>query len=105
MRNKGYERRREPRALTAAIVDLIDEHDDTTICVLEDLSPSGACIHSDIALRVGAPLTLRVASIVHDGVVKHCKPFGDGYHIGIHFAGGEWPAPIELPIHWIRVNQ
>jgi hypothetical protein len=54
MSDPRHDRRHEARALTAALIEVVDEYNDTNTCVLEDLSPSGACIQSDIALRVGA---------------------------------------------------
>lgn len=99
------DRRRESRALTAALIAITDEHQDTSTCVLEDLSSSGACIHSDIALKVDTPVKLKAGSIVHTGVVKHCNATGEGFTIGIHFAESQWPVPIEFPIHWIRASR
>jgi hypothetical protein len=99
------ERRRESRALTAALIEITDEHDDISTCVLEDISSSGVCIHSDIALAVNMQVKVNAASTVHDGVVRHCKPCGDGFTIGIEFLDGRWPTPIEFPIHWIRADR
>jgi hypothetical protein len=98
------ERRRESRALTAALIEIADEHADISTCVLEDISSSGVCIHSDIALQVGVSVKVNAASVVHDGAVRHCKPCGEGFTIGIEFIGGHWPTPIEFPIHWIRAD-
>jgi hypothetical protein len=105
MEHQEQNRRREARALTAALIEITDEYNDTSACVLEDLSPSGARVHSDIALRIGAELTLRVGSVTHAGIVRHCKPVMDAFDIGIEFVGGRWPAPIELPIHWIHSDR
>jgi hypothetical protein len=96
------DRRRESRALTAALIEIVDQHQDMSTCVLEDISSSGVCIHSDIALQVGVQVKVNAASVVHDGVVRHCKPCGEGFTIGIEFIGGQWPTPIQFPIHWIR---
>jgi PilZ domain-containing protein len=105
MKLAEHERRRESRALTAALIEITDEHEDKSTCVLEDLSSSGACIYSDIALGVGVQVEVNAASVVHNGVVKHCHSSGDGFHIGIEFVGGQWPAPIQFPIHWIRADR
>ena len=105
MANQGHDRRTEARALTAALIEVVDEYNDTSTCVLENLSSSGARIHSDIALRVGVQVTLKAGSVAHRALVKHCKPALDGFDVGIEFVGGRWPSPIELPIHWIRADQ
>lgn len=95
------DRRRESRALTAALVELTDEYEDKTTCVLEDLSPYGASVHSDIAFTMGSTLKLRVGRLVHNGSVRHCKPVDGGFSVGIQFQG-EWPGSIGFPVHWIR---
>jgi hypothetical protein len=104
MAHSGHDRRSEARALTAALIELVDEYNDSSTCVLEDLSSAGACIHSDLALRVGAQITLKAGSVIHVAMIKHCKPVAGGFQIGIEFVGGPWPTPIELPIHWIHGN-
>lgn len=105
MRHEGQDRRTEPRALTAALIEMVDEYSDTSTCVLEDLSASGARVHSDIALAIGVQVTLRVGSVAHRASVKHCKPALGGFDIGVEFVGGPWPAPIQFPIHWIRSDR
>jgi hypothetical protein len=105
MAQTEHDRRRESRALTAALIQITDEHEDISTCVLEDLSSSGACIHSDIALQVGKQVEIKAASVVHAGVVKYCKPDNEGFTIGIQFVGGKWPSPIGFPIHWIRAER
>src|SRR3954451_14230859 len=102
MLKTGHDRRRESRAITAALIQITDEHEEESTCVLEDISYSGACIHSDIALRAGVKVTVKAASVVYAGIVKHCKPiYNDGFSIGIEFIDTQWPTPIEFPIHWI----
>lgn len=99
------ERRREARALTAALIQVTDEFEDLSTCVLEDLSPSGARVYADIALQEGMKVTLKVESVTHSGLVRHCERQGDGYSVGICFHQGEWPAPIQFPVHWIRTER
>lgn len=105
MAHPEQERRREARALTAAVIQIVDEYNDTSTCVLEDLSSSGARIHSDIDLRIGGQLEVKVGSVVHPAVVRHCNPALGGFDIGIEFVDGPWPTPIEFPIHWIHARQ
>ena len=99
------DRRRESRALTAALIDIVDQHEDISTCVLEDVSSSGVCIHSDIALQVGVKVKVNAASVVHDGLVRYCKPCGEGFTVGIEFIDGQRTTPIEFPIHWIRTDR
>ena len=105
MTYQGHDRRNEVRALTAALIEIVDEHNDTSTCVLEDLSASGARIHSDVALPVGVQLTLKAGSVAHPAVVKRCSPVLGGFDVGMEFLGGHWPSPIDLPIHWIHADQ
>ena len=100
-----HDRRRHPRALTAALIAITDEFNDESTCVLEDLSASGACVHSDIAIGACTQVTMKSASVIQTGVVKYCTPRDGGFSIGIEFAEGEWPFPIEFPIHWIRAER
>jgi hypothetical protein len=95
------DKRSEPRALTAAIVTITDEYNDESNCVLEDLSQSGALIHSDVPLRVGAPASLCVATITRSAVVRHCTEDESGFRVGLSFVGDTWPEPIRLPVHWL----
>jgi hypothetical protein len=105
MAHQDNNRRREPRALTAALIQIVDEYYDTSTCVLEDVSTSGARVHSDIALRVGVHLTVKAGSVAHRACVKHCKPALGGFDVGLEFVGGRWPVAIELPIHWIHADR
>lgn len=99
------DRRKELRALTAALVEVTDQHEDISTCVLEDLSLHGACVHSDIPFEAGEEIMLRVEDVSHSGRVKYSTATGNGYSIGIEFQNGEWPAPIHFPVHWIRPSR
>jgi hypothetical protein len=101
----GQDRRTEPRALTASLIDIVDEWNDASQCILEDLSSSGACIHADIPLHVGAKVTLRAGCIAQVAIVKHCRSALGGFDIGLEFVGRRWPSPIQIPIHWIHVDR
>lgn len=93
-------RRVEPRALTAALIEVTDQRYDMQ-AVLEDLSPSGACLFVDRKLAVDAKVSLTVGDVKREATVKYNDPFENGYRVGIQFENKKWPEPIRLPIHWI----
>jgi hypothetical protein len=96
-------RRAEPRALTAALIHLADQHAGMP-AVLEDLSPSGASLYVDRKLVIGSEVTLIVGDISVTGTVKHREACDESFLIGIHFENGTWPEPITLPVHWIPAS-
>ena len=91
-------RRVEPRALTAALIEVTDERYHMQ-AVLEDLSPSGACLFVDRKLAVGAKVSLSVGEISREATVKYHDAFENGFRVGIRFDNEKWPEPIRLPIH------
>jgi len=93
-------RRAEPRALTAALIELTDKRYDMQ-GVLEDLSPSGACLFVDQKLAVGTKVSLTVGEISRNATVKYRDAFENGFRVGIQFENEKWPEPIRLPVHWI----
>ena len=98
----GNDRRIEARSLTAALVQIRDQYEDASTCVLEDLSPSGALVHTDLPFDVGANVILAVGPVAQRSVVRHCKKSpGGGFAVGIQFEDQRWPAPIHFPVHWI----
>jgi hypothetical protein len=98
---ESQDRRSEPRALTAAIVRLVDEYGDGSNCVLEDLSRSGALLHTDFQLSPGAEVDLEINSVTRVAVVRHCSKTECGFSIGVAFTNELWPEPIRMPVHWI----
>ena len=93
-------RRVEPRALTAALIEVTDERYNMQ-AVLEDLSPSGACLFVDRKLAVDAKVSLTVGDITRKAAVKYRDAFENGFRVGIQFENEKWPEPIRLPVHWI----
>jgi hypothetical protein len=105
MRQVTTDRRVEPRALTAALIDITDRHAPTPIrAVLEDLSPSGACVYVDRRFDVGAEVSLTVGDVTCTGSIAHRETCGEGFRIGVRF-DDRWPETINRPIHWISPSR
>ena len=60
------QKRSEPRYMCAELVNILICHEDQTveeaIAHLEDISPSGACVHLDAAIRLGAEIEIVCAT-------------------------------------------
>jgi hypothetical protein len=101
-RNANRDRRREPRARTAAIARLTQQDRGEVECVLENLSVSGACVYLNTELEPGTLGSLYVSNIVRDVIVEYCNPCERGFKIGLQFTRGRWPEQVIGPFHWIR---
>jgi hypothetical protein len=101
-KNVSTDRRREPRALTAAIAQLVQADLCEAECVLENLSLTGACVYVPTKLATGARASLVVSSVERDVIVKHCSPHARGFKVGLEFVNERWPERIVGPFHWIR---
>jgi hypothetical protein len=96
------ERRTHPRALTAALAEIIDRNGVSHTCVLEDISQSGVLCHSGVEFRNDDLVQLRIGTVKRVAVVKHCEESGYGFYIGLQFIGEKWPGEIKLPIHGMK---
>jgi hypothetical protein len=96
-------RRSETRSLTSALIALTDRGVEMP-AVLEDLSPSGACLYVDRKLDIGSRVSLTVGEISCVATVKHIEAHEDIYYIGVQFQNGKWPEPIGVPIHWVGLT-
>ena len=100
--NWNRDRRREPRAHTAALALLLQEDLGELGCVLENLSPSGACVYLNVAMTPGTRGSLHVSDIIRKVTVKHCQSIERGFKVGLQFTDGRWPERVTGPFHWIR---
>jgi hypothetical protein len=101
-KNASTDRRREPRALTAAIAQLVQADLCEIECVLENLSLTGACVYVQTRLTAGAHAWLIVSTVERNVIVKHCSPHGRGFKVGLEFVNEHWPERVVGPFHWIR---
>ena len=104
MSNQCVEKRSEIRALTGAGSSLVLGIDSYT-CLLENLSPSGACVYIRFPLNHGVEVSLEVAGTIRAAVVIHCGTCDEGFLIGMQFVGEKWPELINLPVHRIAIPE
>jgi hypothetical protein len=65
------------------------KHEGTAL--LADISPSGASVQVDHAVRIGTKFFLGYQDQELSGKVSHCAQYGSGYRIGIRFqTGSAW---------------
>ena len=103
MRQETSDRRVERRALTAAIIDITDQKTEIALrAVLEDLSPSGACVYIERKLEIGSQVSLSVGDITRTATITHRERCDGGFRLGVQFKDGKWPEPIGIPMHWIE---
>lgn len=96
--------RTENRLFCAELVDA-EWHDKTgrlrrEIVNLEDVSLSGACIHTEDSVAKGTTIVLRYGDGELVGVVRYCLYRDAGYFLGIEFTGGcKWSTKHFQPKH------
>jgi len=83
------DRRAEPRLLCADMVEVqwTDEsgqHQQTT-ALLDDISPSGACLNVDNPLAIETAVVIRYSRGRLEGSVSYCFFRDIGYYVGVHF--------------------
>jgi hypothetical protein len=83
------ERRSEPRFMCADLVTVRvgdAEGPRELVANLEDISPSGACVQMETAVREGADIEILCANCRLKGQVRYCRFTELGYDVGIAFA-------------------
>jgi hypothetical protein len=100
------DRRSEPRLMCAELVHVVIEGDRAThgtVAVLEDISPSGACVQLERAARQGADVEIVCAKCRLKGKVRYCRFFQIGYDVGIEFdERGAWDQRQYEPDHLLE---
>jgi hypothetical protein len=67
---------------------------------LEDISPSGACLHMETAAPVGADVEIVCAGCRLRGKVRYCRYVAIGYDVGVQFdERGTWSRERFEPEH------
>lgn len=99
------DRRVEPRMLCADMVEVYWNRRRIT-ALLEDISPSGACLQTEVELPVGARLRWKSPQQEFSGTVRYCEYREIGYFIGVEFApGAKWSQSDYEPGHLLDVNK
>ena len=104
------ERRTEPRMLCADMVEVQwragpgSAHAVTAL--LEDISPSGACLQLEAAVPLGASITWTSAGHEFSGKVRYCVYREIGYFVGVEFAAGlKWSKNAFEPQHLLDLKK
>ena len=101
------ERRSEPRHMCSDLVRvrLHSEADPKEfICNLEDISPSGACLQLEAALRDGADIEIVCSTCSLRGKVRYCRFVEIGYDVGVAFDEAQsWSRERFEPKHLLEL--
>jgi hypothetical protein len=74
--------------------------------LLEDISPSGACLQMEAALPEGAEIRWACANHEFVGRVKYCTYREIGYFAGVEFEpGAKWSKQAYRPRHLLDLKQ
>ena len=93
------ERRSETRSMCADLVR-VRIGDREEIANLEDISPSGACVHFEAAAAVGADIEIICDGCRLKGKVRYCRFVEIGYDAGVMFdPAGAWDRREYTPKH------
>ena len=103
------DKRSEPRYMCSELVNILIRHEDQTvleaIANLEDISPSGAGVQLDEAVRVGADIEIVCATWRFQGKVRNCRFAGSLYDVGVAFDDpGAWDPSRYEPAHLLPVE-
>ena len=103
------EKRGEPRYMCSELVNILIRHEDQTvqeaIANLEDISPSGACVQLDEAVRLDADIEIVCSACRFKGKVRHCRFAGSLYAVGVAFDDpAAWDASRYEPAHLLLVE-
>jgi hypothetical protein len=71
--------------------------------VLEDISPTGACVQVETIIPVNAELALRLGELGLPAIVKYCTLIDGSYFVGVEFSSEKGWSPEEYnPKHILR---
>ncbi len=82
-------KRSEPRFMCSESVNILVNDGGTLaegLANLEDISPSGACVHLDEAIQVGANIEIVCSTCSFKGTVRNCRYTEAGFDVGMEFA-------------------
>jgi len=91
------DKRREVRMMCADLVEASWTDEDGQVhradALLENISPSGACLEFEIAVPLGAQIRFTCEKHEFSGEVRYCKYAEIGYFVGVQ---------LEPQSHWSR---
>jgi len=101
------ERRAEQRYMCADLVKIQVQGCDPPmemVANLEDISPSGACLQLEAAVRKGASIEIVCSKCRLKGKVKYCRYAEMGYDVGVQFDEREsWDRQRFEPQHLLDI--
>ena len=103
------ERRSEPRYMCSELVKIVTPggvHSPPAEAVanLEDISPSGACVQLEEAIRVGTDIEIVCSACSLKGKVRYCRFVEMGYDVGVEFEPqAAWDRQQFQPDHLLDV--
>jgi hypothetical protein len=75
------------------------------IANLEDISPSGACLQLEAALREGADIEIVCSTYSQRGKVRYCRFVEIGYDVGVAFDERQsWSRERYEPQHLLELS-
>ena len=108
MRNM-QERRSEVRVLCADMVEVSWRDQGRTrrvTALLEDISPSGACLQLETAIPCGVEMRWECPNQKFVGRVRYCTYREIGYFVGVEFEGGtRWSKQVYEPRHFLDLER
>ena len=104
------ERRTENRMLCADMVEVCWKDQagrkKTTAGLLEDISPSGACLQMEAPVGIGTAIRWRSADREFKGNVRYCVYREIGYFVGVEFgADSRWSKKAFRPQHLLDLKK
>ena len=92
--------------------DMLEVHwkdetgDRQAMALLEDISPSGACLHLEIPIPSGTQIHWGFPKQQCGGTIRYCVYREIGYFIGVEFeAGFQWSKKTYLPQHLLDLKR
>ena len=104
------DRRSEPRMMCADMVKAQWKdnagHEHSATVLLEDISPSGACLQLDTPLALGTVVQIEYRQGFLEGSVCYCFFREIGYWVGVSFAGKtKWSSREFRPKHLLDLKK
>jgi hypothetical protein len=98
------ERRAKQRSLCSDIVEVFWSDrlgwPHRAKAILEDISPTGACVQTEMLIPLETELALRLGDLGLPGKVRYSTLIGGNYFVGIEFiAGNHWSPEEYNPKH------
>lgn len=77
-----------------------------TVALLEDISPSGACLQLETAVPRGSEICWKSPKQEFTGHVRYCVYREIGYFVGVEFeAGSRWSRKAYKPQHLLDLQR